>query len=101
MINEKYNQIIDDAWDNFQRKVLDKFMSDTTIAGYAITNKEEFINKIKTDDEFAKKWGELGPIYGAQWRRFNAPYITKAEKHIAEQFVGGVEAYNNHFSKNK
>ena len=27
-------------------------------------DKEEFINKIKTDDEFAKKWGELGPIYG-------------------------------------
>ena len=32
---------------------------------------EEFIQKIKDDELFARTWGELGPLYGQQWKNWN------------------------------
>jgi len=48
-----------------------------------LPTKEQFIHNIKTDNEFAKKWGELGPIYGRMWRKFD------------EDSYGGIDQIQN------
>jgi thymidylate synthase len=59
---------------------------------------EEFINKIKTDDEFAKKWGKLGPIYGAQWRSWNG--IDSSEMRMTTYGIDQIQNLINDLKTN-
>jgi thymidylate synthase len=60
---------------------------------------EEFINKIKTDDVFAKQWGELGPIYGKQWRNWKVYRSFRIEEgggdYSIEHRISGIDQIAN------
>lgn len=49
------------------------FKSYRNATGDETTTQAEFEAKIVADDEFAAQWGDLGPVYGKQWRRWKGP----------------------------
>ncbi len=55
-------------WDDYPYKIYKVKNPKTKLT------KEKFIEKIRADEKFAKKWGELPKIYGELWRRWPTRY---------------------------
>ena len=61
-----------DAYKNYAAK--------TSLDADGQFTKDEFIQQIKTDPQFAKVWGELGSIYGKQWRSWHTGWDVVEDK---------------------
>lgn len=58
---------------NLKRMVNEGIFTESALTRYSsywYSAKEDYIQRIKEDTEFARRWGEVGPLYGSQWRHW-------------------------------
>ena len=72
-LNQNGYDWLDDKFILFEKLTANNIPVPKTSSDEWNTGIKEFVEKIKTDEGFAKDYGNLGPIYGYQWRSWPTP----------------------------
>jgi len=85
-----YDEIVNEAYENYRKLEFERIMSQNH--GEYLMGKEEFINKIKTDDEFSEIWG-----FKIEERELSLEERTKLAKgKINEAYIKYLDYLNEH-----
>ena len=71
-----------DTYKNYQKNMTEWFGNESQLT------QVEFIEKIKIDNRFANRWGDLGPIYGKQWRNWDTRRLDR--RNITQDRIDGI-----------
>ena len=98
---DAYKQYVTYA-NNLEEPDYDVHVDDPVQNKVRILTQKEFIECIKRDELFATKWGDLGPIYGKQWRKWEIDegYETPNGIKFGEKYVDQIQNLINELKTN-
>lgn len=80
-----------DCYKNFEKRYYKEIFNPVTGSHNRLMSLDEFILNIKNHDEFAKEWGDLGPIYGKQWRRWENEIVNYGGQKYNTQTIDQIQ----------